>query len=156
MAAVHPRHPHRAAANAFHMSSTTASSKLDVEDVLLACTRSVTCFSVARSPGRHSSSRISCSRSLDSSRRITWPLIAVHSTRRLSSRSTITCMLSHHSNHSAHSASCRKVVADPKTTRPRRARVSITFSLRQSLRKPSWPLRLQRTAENKISSFSRP
>mmetsp|Transcript_84073 Transcript_84073/g.153495 ORF Transcript_84073/g.153495 Transcript_84073/m.153495 type:complete len:304 (-) Transcript_84073:785-1696(-) len=60
------------------------------------------------------------------------------------------------SNHSFQCGSLQSVVALPTTTSPRRARVIITFSLRQSLRKPTDPRELQRTALKMMSSFSRP
>ena len=44
----------------------------------------------------------------------------------------------------------------PMTTRPRLARVKLTFTRRQSVTKPMLPYRLARTAENTMTSFSRP
>mmetsp|Transcript_5899 Transcript_5899/g.16232 ORF Transcript_5899/g.16232 Transcript_5899/m.16232 type:complete len:246 (+) Transcript_5899:25-762(+) len=54
------------------------------------------------------------------------------------------------------SASDANVAKSPTTTRPRLARVSITFNRRGSARKPTRPCVLARTVEMKINSFSRP
>lgn len=62
----------------------------------------------------------------------------------------------HHCSHRRHVASCLSVDADPTTTSPRRARVSITLRRRQSARKPTRPEAFARTALKTISSFSRP
>ena len=78
------------------------------------------------------------------------------SQREFESGRDLTRCSSTNSSHCCHSGSRLRVLLLPSTNSPRRARVSSTLSLLQSLRKPTRPWRLARTAENRISSFSRP
>mmetsp|Transcript_115829 Transcript_115829/g.362351 ORF Transcript_115829/g.362351 Transcript_115829/m.362351 type:complete len:214 (+) Transcript_115829:684-1325(+) len=60
------------------------------------------------------------------------------------------------SSHLAHVSSLRRVDVLPTMMRPRRDRVIMTLSRRQSAKKPTLPKLLLRTALKMISSFSRP
>mmetsp|Transcript_126663 Transcript_126663/g.270232 ORF Transcript_126663/g.270232 Transcript_126663/m.270232 type:complete len:426 (-) Transcript_126663:1057-2334(-) len=61
-----------------------------------------------------------------------------------------------HKSHCCQSGSDTKVLRLPITMQPRLARVSITFSRRQSDKKPTLPSLLFRTAQKMMTSFSCP